>query len=174
MVGMLQDTTSSVVMALVSVNAIALVMLAGEGMAEYLTSKESATAPTTKANASRIRLQMMRLVACILTIITVFKILLPADLADSIISAWFVGQGFALQKSLQSLVAGIVLRYDPIVRRVIVEGGGSVQVKGLTPEYTMHKCSMVSITLTEKSAGLRRYVVVEWQSMYHATLIPDA
>ena len=167
MAGTLQDTTSSVVLALVSVNAIALVMLAGEGMAEYLTSKESTGG---RANASRIRLQLMRLVACILTIIAVFKIVLPDDLADSIISAWFVGQGFALQKSLQSLVAGIVLRYDPIVRKVIVEGGGKVQLKGTKPTYQMHKCSMVSITLTDTFTK-SNYVVVEWESMYHATLI---
>jgi hypothetical protein len=170
MTGTLQDTTSSVVLALVSVNAIALVMLAGEGMAEYLTSKES---ESSKANASRIRLQMMRLVACVLTIIAVFKTLLPADLADSIISAWFVGQGFALQKSLQSLVAGIVLRYDPIVRNIIVEGGGSVRLKGTPSTYKMHKCSMVSITLADTGAA-GNYVVVEWGSMYHATLIQSS
>jgi hypothetical protein len=167
MAGTLQDTTSSVVLALVSVNAIALVMLAGEGMAEYLTSKEN---ERIKANASRIRLQLMRLVACILTIIAVFKIVLPDDLADSIISAWFVGQGFALQKSLQSLVAGIVLRYDAIVRKVIVEGVGSVQLKGTSSKYKMYKCSMVSITLREEGAP-GNYMVVEWESMYHATLI---
>ena len=81
-----------------------------------------------------------------------------------------MGQGFALQKSLQSLVAGIVLRYDPIVRKVIVEGGGNVQLKGMKPTYKMHKCSMVSITLADRAVA-DNYVVVEWESMYHATLI---
>jgi len=186
--------TSTVVTSLVSVNAIALVMLVGEGISEYLSTKERIADST--ANASRIRLQLLRLVTWILAVIGTFKTVLPNDLADSIISAWFVGQGFALQRSLQSLVAGIVLRYDSIVRQVVVDGEGTVQIKEVM--YTVASCSMVSVTLVEQhdaptmkdiprgrytlvdqqdvpaSKGLHRarYTVIEWESLYHATLVP--
>lgn len=177
MVNALYTTTNAVVTALVGINAIALVMLAGEAMSEYLKTEElalnskvtSKEASRNSGNGSRIRLQLMRLITWMLAVIGVFQVVLPSDLADSVTSAWFVGQGFSLQQSLQSLVAGIVLRYEKLVRDVIVHGKGTVTMSNT--KYTMHACSMVSITLKQQEGDT--YIVVPWNALYDTALQPD-
>jgi len=110
----------------------------------------------------------MRLITWMLAVIGAFQVVLPSDLADSVTSAWFVGQGFSLQQSLQSLVAGIVLRYEKLMRDVIVYGKGTVTLH--EQKYTMHTCSMVSITLKQQEGN--GYIVVPWNALYDATLNP--
>ena len=174
MSNMFHNATSAVVTAIVGVNVIALVMLAGEAMSEYLKSKELQANTKTlqqghSGNGSRIRLQLMRLITWMLAVIGAFQVVLPTDLADSVTSAWFVGQGFSLQQSLQSLMAGIVLRYEKLMRDVIVYGKGTATLDGT--KYTMHTCSIVSVTLKQHQGN--GYVVVPWNSLYNATLEPE-
>ena len=60
----------------------------------------------------KLRLQAIWLLAFVVLTASVLKLVLPQDLANQIIAAWFVGQGFALQPYVQSFLTGFAARSD--------------------------------------------------------------
>ena len=59
---------------------------------------------------ARLRLDSFWMLAMVASVATVLKLVLPTDLADQLIAAWFVGQGFALQPYIQSYISGMAIR----------------------------------------------------------------
>ena len=143
-----------------SLNMVVLASLAGEAASGYLGN-----AMTPNYHAARIRLQLARVVLWVATVIAALKITLPAALADGLISAWFVGQGFALQGVSKSILAGIVARYDENLHRHIMKGEGTVTYKEYK-DATVISRNLTTFTLKKDT----QLLVLPWTAVYDLVL----
>ena len=145
---------NTVVLIIVSLNLVTLVSLIGGASSAYLPGG-------TKTRSAAIRLQLFRLCTWCLSIIVGIKLVLPPDFADSIISAWFIGQGFALQNILKSVINGIVLRYNETVCKAIIERDNEckykIKLRDIDDTYTVEEANIAYVTLhhTPTSASIQ-------------------
>ena len=97
---------------------------------------------------------------------TVLKIVLDDKLADQIIAAWFVGQGFALQPYIQSYISGIVLRSNHDVFNVLNKdndqstSSGQFCIRYNDKIYKWKTQHILCLTLQEYKN--RNFIVVPW------------
>lgn len=64
---------------------------------------------------ARLRLNAIWAVCFVIAVAAAIKLVLPESLADQIIAAWFVGQGFALQPYVKSYLSGIQVRNNVLI-----------------------------------------------------------
>ena len=152
---MFDTAAGSLLLILASANMIALVSLMGEASSEYLHTSVS------KGHSSKLRLQLFRCMLIVLSIAVGLKAVLQPKLADDLIAAWFVGQGFALQTIIHEIIAGIVARYNAKVRLVLVAGSGKVIYNDI--EYTPDGANIASITLRNKDDNSTQ--VLPWSAL---------
>ena len=116
---------------------------------------------------THLRLQTVWLAIMIVLTATVLKLVLQTDLANQIIAAWFVGQGFALQPYIQSYISGIVIRDNTQVFNVLNEKNSEAdklyEIKFRDGTYEWHAQHILSLTLKEK--GTNNFIVVPWTSV---------
>jgi len=140
---------------------IALVSVLGEASSGYLD-----TALKHQGHSSKLRLQLFRCLLVVVSVAAGLKAVLLPKLADDLIAAWFVGQGFALQTIIRDIIAGIVARYNSDVRGVLIEGTGKVKYKGNV--YTAHGANIASITLESDD---RKYIrILPWSELHEIEL----
>lgn len=170
MLDSVHSVSNTVVSIIVSLNLVTLVSLIGGASSAYLATDSGFKFKSTATDVSHaaVRLQLFRLCTWCLSIIASIKIMLPTDFADSIISAWFIGQGFALQSILTSVIHGIVLRYSNTVRTGIIERTGSIQLKG--KDYTVQDANIAFVTLVQKAlkpaTDAQTTRIVLWTELY--------
>ena len=157
------ETASSLLLALVSANIVALVSLAGDGASLYLSKQHC---NTTELTGPRIRLQLLRVFLTVISIAAGLKLVLAQKLADDLIAAWFVGQGFALQDILRNIVTGIAVRYNDRVRCMV---GTKVQHNDI--KYTVCAANLASITLETEDGSHSR--IVPWTEVYSMKLLSN-
>lgn len=175
MLDSVHSVSNTVVLIIVSLNLVTLVSLIGGASSAYLAN-EDPKIPNNVSHAA-VRLQLFRLCTWCLSIIASIKIMLPTDFADSIISAWFIGQGFALQSILTSVIHGIVLRYSETVRTMIIERGGSIQLKG--GDYTVKDANIAFVTLVQTASSnaapaVETTRIVLWTELYSVDIKPHS
>ena len=159
MLDSIHSVSNTVVLTIFSLNIVTLVTLIGGASSAYLATGIS---KATDVSHAAVRLQLFRLCTWCLAIIASIKIILPDDFADSIISAWFIGQGFALQSILTSVIHGIVLRYSETVRTRIIERSGSIKLDG--NDYTVQDANIAFVTLIATTGKATRIVL--WTELY--------
>jgi hypothetical protein len=114
--GVVSDFEGFGVLVFAGANIIGLAFLASHATDGYLTTKARELGPKTDPvlmknfQQVRMRLQSFWMLLTVFLTALVLKMVLPADLADQIIAAWFVGQGFALQPYVQSYISGVRAR----------------------------------------------------------------
>jgi hypothetical protein len=106
-----------------------------------------------------LRLQSFWLAVMVILTATVLKLVLETQLADQIIAAWFVGQGFALQPYIQSYLSGIVVRSNKTIHDQIKEPRTTVYYND--KEYKIKKQHILWITLEEEK-DTAKYIAVPW------------
>ena len=163
MYDLLHTTANTLVLVLASFNMIALVSLIGEASSWYLSDKTKAASGTGGAT---VRLQLFRVLMWAFSVIMALKIVLPEDLADSVISAWFVGQGFALQPALRSIIGGIIARYDKRVRSVVFDRIGTISYNEFK-DCMVVNYNVASVTLETKQTKDTKagYIVLPWNTV---------
>ena len=169
MYDLLHTAANALVLVLASFNMIALVSLMGEASSGYLSDKTKAASGTGGAT---VRLQLFRVLMWALSVIVALKVVLPIDLADSVISAWFVGQGFALQPALKSMIGGIMARYNPLVRAAVFDRIGTITYNEFN-HCTVVDANVASVTLQTKSIDGKGdepgttagYIVLPWNTV---------
>ena len=159
----LTDTAAStLLLTLLAINMIALASLFGEAALEYLGG--IAKKPNNDHNGhysnSIIRLQLVFTCVMVVVVIIAIKLVLAAGFADQLIAAWFVGQGFALQGALRSIIAGIVARYDSNVQRAILGKQGNVTYAERTGHVV--NCNITTFTIRTKDG----YIVLPWEKVH--------
>ena len=159
---LLEKGVGPLTLALVSANIIALVSLIGDGASMYL-KKKGGESNSTAIAGTHIRLQLFRVFVMVLSVIAGLKLVLPSKLADDLIAAWFVGQGFALQSIIRNIISGIVVRYNKSVRDMI---GKQVEYKDST--YSVVGTNLASVVLTSSNNGYTR--IVPWPEIYQMKL----
>jgi hypothetical protein len=168
MLDSVHSVSNTVVSIIVSLNLVTLVSLIGGASSAYLATDSGFKSTATDVSHAAVRLQLFRLCTWCLSIIASIKIMLPTDFADSIISAWFIGQGFALQSILTSVIHGIVLRYSKTVRTGIIERTGSIRLKG--NDYTVQDANIAFVTLvhtaSKPATGAQTTRIVLWTELY--------
>ena len=168
MFSLMNDTATAALIVLASLNMIAFVSLVGEAASGYLHKAETdAAGGKTGYVGAKLRLQMVRVLLWATSVIAALKITLPGDLADGIISAWFVGQGFALQNVTRSIIAGLVARYSDDLHGALVAGRGTVKVdykdmKGAT----VKSCNLATFSLQME----KKVIVLEWTAVHDLTI----
>lgn len=164
MFSFVNDTAAVALLVLASLNMIALVSLVGEAASGYL--RKGAEGKKGYVSA-KLRLQMVRVLLWAISAILALKITLPTVLADGIISAWFVGQGFALQKVTRSIIAGLVARYNDDLHDALIAGRGTVKVDYEDfKDATVKSCNLATFSLqTEK-----KVIVLEWTAVHNLTI----
>jgi hypothetical protein len=160
---MSNSAAGSLLLVLASANLIALVSLLGEASSGYLD-----TALKHQGHSSKLRLQLFRCLLVVVSVAAGLKAVLLPKLADDLIAAWFVGQGFALQTIIRDIIAGIVARYNSDVRGVIIEGTGKGQVKYKEKLYTPQGANIASITLASDDGKYIR--VLPWSELHEMEL----
>lgn len=159
---MSNNAASTLLLVLVSANMISLVSLAGEASSVYLEHSSSPDRPSTGAYA--IRLQMMRLLLGVLSVAAGIKLSLNTKLADDLIAAWFVGQGFALQDIIRNIISGIVARYSPRVQCILRS-----KVTYGDEDYVVTSVNIASITLrgthNEENNRYAYFRVLPWTAI---------
>lgn len=147
------STVGTLLMAVASANMFILVSLLGARASTMLrrnieASHSSAGIPG--AVPSELRLQLFRLVMLVLSLAAGIKLVLTTKLADDLIAAWFVGQGFALQSVIGDIISGIVLRHNKAVVDLIQRRG---DVKYQDATYTVIGADIVSVVLMHSGAS---------------------
>lgn len=164
MFSLINDTAAVALVILASLNMIALVSLVGEAASGYLDGRAKGEQGYV---AAKLRLQMLRILLWAVSVILALKITLPTDLADGIISAWFVGQGFALQNVTRSIFAGLVARYNDNLYQALVE-----QSRVVTVDYrdlkgaTVKSCDLATFSLQKNN----KVMVLEWTEVHNVII----
>ena len=154
------DAASTGLLVLVSLNLFSLVSFAGEASAVYLDHSER---NKQISNAYSIRLQLVRVLVSVISVAAGLKITIQSKLADDLIAAWFVGQGFALQDILRNMIHGVMARYSPRVTRLLYS-----TVTFEDEEYKVIDVNIASITLCyrgDKNSGPTYLRVLPWTSI---------
>ena len=141
------STVSILLMTVASANMFILVSLLGSRASVMLrrsVEKNQTTGKATGPVPSELRLQLFRLVLLVLSLAAGIKLVLTTKLADDLIAAWFVGQGFALQSVITDIISGIVLRHNQVVVDLIQRRGN---VKYDDAVYTVIGADIVSVVL---------------------------
>ena len=113
---------------------------------------------------THLRLQSVWLAVMIVLTATVLKLVLQTNLANQIIAAWFVGQGFALQPYIQSYISGIVIRNNTQVFNVLNDSHHTLyNIRFKNDLYQWHAQHILSLTLKEIKS--ENFIVVPWTSV---------
>lgn len=125
---------------LASVNMVVFISLLGEASSSYLHRETINNKP--EVNAYAMRLQLFRLIVGVVSVAAGIKLTLNAKLANDLIAAWFVGQGFALQQPIRNIICGIIARYNPNVANMLQRS-----VTYQDKQYKVVNMNISSITL---------------------------
>lgn len=111
----------------------------------------------------KLRLQAIWMLAFVVLTASVLKLVLPQELANQIIAAWFVGQGFALQPYVQSFLTGFAVRSDETILARLKDSRTKVIFQ--SEEYTIQTQNLDTLSLKlERNDGDKRKIVkrVPW------------
>jgi len=166
---------SSSLMVVVAANLVVLIHLIA-GATETFVSEMSrhtvaSDSPTVRRDyeATRLRLEVFWTIALIATTALAIKMVLPADLADQLIAAWFVGQGFALQPYVQSFISGISLRNNSRVwARIFNEA--PITIFQDDKKYILIAHSVFSVTLKAPEERGDAVRVLSWRKLTECTI----
>lgn len=181
---LLSDMQNVVIMPVVALNMMVLLFLIDHASESYLNSmRQKAEKDRGKTSTNhevvmefehaRLRLEIFWTFVLIAATATALKIILPVALADNIIAAWFVGQGFALQPYVQSFISGIAVRNNTDVWKAIMNKA-TLQIEGNF--YTRHShnvfnLTVISSTSTDRVSPETKYRLLQWQNIAQYTIV---
>lgn len=192
-VTLLGDMQHLVLMPVVAINMLVLLFLIDHATESYLVSmkskqKQALTIPEEKqkqdSHASelklelefehaRLRLEIFWTVVVVGATASALKIVLPHSLADQIIAAWFVGQGFALQPYVQSVISGISIRGNKHVWESMMDKHKPNICIG-KDKYTLLEHNVFNLTLTRSETVDEDVItilkVLQWQNIAQYTV----
>lgn len=161
--GIVSDAENASALLFAGVNVLVLAMLVSRASSDFVHKLDNQVPETKREHAGlsdvHLRLQSFWLVTMVVLTATVLKFVLSAQLADQIIAAWFVGQGFALQPYVQSYLSGIVLRSNPYVYNKLNNANTIITYSATT--YRCVRQHILSITLVSRS-NESTIVTVPW------------
>jgi len=159
--GIVSDIENAGTLLFAGLNVIVLATLLSKATSTYI--KKLGNDDENSVDAI-LRLQSFWLAVMVILTATVLKLVLDDRLADQIIAAWFVGQGFALQPYIQSYLSGIVVRSNKNIHTKIGQPNtGQVYYKNKS--YTVLETHILWITLTEHTvndAPPNKLIAVPW------------
>ena len=139
-ISMIGDLEKTALLFVVGVNIVVFVQLVAKGSSVYVKSVMQNVLKTLSSDDyehdgdsradlrtqpqqvydgftdARLRLNAIWAVCFVIAVAAAIKLVLPESLADQIIAAWFVGQGFALQPYVKSYLSGIQVRNNVRIR----------------------------------------------------------
>lgn len=163
---LLGDAEHAVLLCFAAANVLVLLHLFAKATDSYLANlaPQCTNEPIDgKAYAdARLRLDSFWTIVLVIATAATVKLVLPADLADQIIAAWFVGQGFALQHHVQSYISGIKVRGNDKIWAAMFYGA-DITAPADTNVYRLAGQDVFTITLCCKgSCGSKVFRVLAW------------
>ena len=121
---------------------------------------------------ARMRLDAFWTIALIVATAAALKLTLPVSLADQIIAAYFVGQGFALQHHVKSYITGIQVRSNSVIWTALHDKGRICYEPAPEHRWTLTDQTVFSITLeTRDTDNATRIVrVLPWTAVEAMTI----
>tara|TARA_B110001450_G_C17446730_1_gene410270 strand:+ start:160 stop:741 length:582 start_codon:yes stop_codon:yes gene_type:complete len=152
-VSLLNNAQSAGTMLFASLNIVVLVQLLAKGSDRYvanLGTDESTDTQIKRALSytdARLRLETAWTVIKVVSTATALKLVLEDSLADQIIAAWFVGQGFALQQYVQSFISGMSHRNNTLIWHAMYNGA-DVRYTGCKDNYAYKLVGQTTLSIT--------------------------
>ena len=165
-VKLLGDVQHYTIMPVVALNVIVFLFLLEQGSKSLINNDKGGTnKPAADEDDqieyahARTRLEVFWTFAFIAATASVLQLVLPTGLADQIIAAWFVGQGFALQPYVQSFISGITVRNNKTVWNKLLTKKYIVDINGT--QFNVHGHNVFTVTLKKDNT----YRVAQWQEL---------
>ena len=172
-ISLLSDIENAGLVAFAGVNIIILVHLFAKGTDTYVAHLDTEANEDDKKHSksytdARLRLDAFWTVMTVIATAAALKLTLPAELANQIIAAWFVGQGFALQPYVQSYISGIKARSNLSVWNSMY-CGGDIDYKD--EKYKLSGQTVFSLTLcTTAKNGATAFRLLPWTAIDDMTV----
>lgn len=170
------DIQLSTIMPVVALNFMVLLLLIRNATINYLRvliTENLKKGKQAELEHAMFRLDIFWMFALIAATAIVLQLVLPQSLADQIIAAWFVGQGFALQPYVQSFISGVFLRNN---KKVWSSSETQMQLDGTM--YTIDDHTLFTVTLkcmpsssSKASNTPPTFQVLQWQQLSAYTFI---
>lgn len=176
-ISLLGDFEDSALLFIAGANVLVFVHLLAKATDSYISNLAPAliakTADSQAYADARLRLDSFWTLALVIATAATVKLVLTDDLADQIIAAWFVGQGFALQHHVQSYISGIKVRNNNKIWTAMFTGA-EITIPNDENVYTLFGQDVFTITICTKksSAGITILRVLPW-SKIEELLITD-
>lgn len=188
---LMSDMQHIVIMPVVALNMMVLLFLINNASESYLNSMRQQNNIEDQATdeieeqisdqlkvdiefeRARLRLEIFWTFVLIAATAAALKLTLPATLADNIIAAWFVGQGFALQPYVQSFISGVTVRNNHDVWTAIMDKA-TLLIDG--DAYKCHAHNVFSLTVVSlagasgSASSGKSYRVLQWQNVAQYTI----
>ena len=161
-VKLLGDVQHYTIMPVVALNVIVFLFLLEQGSKSLINNEpavDKGNNDQIEYAHARTRLEVFWTFAFIAATASVLQLVLPTGLADQIIAAWFVGQGFALQPYVQSFISGITVRNNKTVWNELLTNKYIVDINGT--QFNVHGHNVFTVTLKKDNT----YRVAQWQEL---------
>jgi hypothetical protein len=151
-VSLLNSVQSAGTLLFASLNVIVLVQLMAKGSDRYVANLGVAGIADAEKRSmtytdARLRLEIAWTAIKVVSTATALKIVLEESLADQIIAAWFVGQGFALQQYVQSFISGMSHRNNPLIWHAMYKGA-VIRYAGCKDDYAYKLVGQTTLSIT--------------------------
>ncbi len=136
-----------------SLNIIVVVQLLAKGSDRYVANlgmeknKDAHIKRLLSYTDARLRLETAWAAIKVIATATALKLVLNESLADQIIAAWFVGQGFALQQYVQSFISGISHRNNTKIWHAMYNGS-DIRYAGCKENYAYKLVGQTTLSIT--------------------------
>ena len=167
-ISLLSDMENAGLVAFAGVNIIILVHLFSKGTDTYVANLDTEGDEDNKKESksytdARLRLDTFWTIMTVIATAAALKLTLPAELANQIIAAWFVGQGFALQPYVQSYISGIKARSNCALWSAMFCGG---DIYYQNEKYKLAGQTVFSLTLcTTAKSGATALRLLPWTAI---------
>lgn len=174
-ISLLGDFEKAALLAVAGINLVVVVQLFAKGSSTYLQHIPTKPQSCSKKayTDARMRLNAFWMIGLIFAVAAALKLVLPESLADQIIAAWFVGQGFALQRYVKSFLSGMQVRSNSKIWPLMFSSGTKPDEIEIHYEqcksdfaYQLHDQTILSFTLKTSSNDTGDvYRVLPWTAM---------
>lgn len=185
-ISLVGDMETAGLLVFTGANIVVFTQLLGTSINYFLTSQQPGNTaqpksePQNETNAfydARMRVSAFFTIAVVVAIAAALQLTLKEGLANQIIAAYFVGQGFALQSFVQSYLCGIQIRSNKSVWHNMLNGQLSDGKNIWTISQPHSTVFLLALTLTQSASATPKkradQKLVVWTELLGMTVINE-
>ena len=171
-ISLVSDIENLGLLVFAGLNMIVFVSLLGKSSNHILGGVTTSAGSTNQQCVdARMRSNAFFAVAKVIVSAAALKLVLVKSLADQIIAAWFVGQGFALQSFVQSYISGIQIRSNTAIWHAVLDGKLKEPGSDKTWKVSTDQTTVFAVALEGKDEDNRtQRRIILWQEIHTMTI----